>query len=48
MSGAAIESHPVKQLNKKYFAADQLSCIFKGFSWVLQLLYYIQKGTVSI
>ena len=31
-SGAAIESHPGKQLNKKYFATNQLHCIFKGFS----------------
>ena len=48
LSGAAIESHPGNQLNKKYFATNQLHCIFKGFSWVLHLLYYIQKGTISI
>ena len=48
LSGAAIESHPGNQLNKKYFATNQLHCIFKGFSWVLHLLYYIQKGTISL
>ena len=32
LSGAAIESHPGKQLNKKYFAANQLHFIFKEFS----------------
>ena len=48
LSGAAIESHTGNQLNKKYFATNQLHCIFKGFSWVLHLLYYIQKGTISI
>ena len=48
LSGAAIESHPGNQVNKKYFATNQLHCIFKGFSWVLHLLYYIQKGTIRI
>ena len=32
LSGAAIESHPGKQSNKKYFATNQLHCTFKGFS----------------
>ena len=31
LSGTAIESHPGKQLNKKYFATNQIHCIFKGF-----------------
>ena len=48
LSGTAFESHPGKQLNEKYFATNQIHCIFKGFAWVLQLLYYIQKGTASI
>ena len=39
LSGAAIESHTGNQLNKKYFATNQLHCIFKGFSLVLHLLY---------
>ena len=30
--GAAIKSNPGKQLNKKYFATNQLHWIFKGFS----------------
>ena len=32
LSGAAIESHPGNQENKKYFTTNQLHCIFKGFS----------------
>ena len=48
LSGAAIESHPGNQLNKKYFGTNQIHCIFKDFSWVLHLLYYIQKGTIRI
>ena len=32
LSGAAIESHPGNQVNKKYFTTNQLHCIFKGFS----------------
>ena len=44
LSTAAIESHPGKQL----FCYKSTSLRFKGFSWVLHLLYYIQKGTVSI
>ena len=50
LSGASIESHPEKLSNKKYFATNQLHCIFKGFSWVLQektqKLY--AEGTISI
>ena len=48
LSGAAIESRPEKQWNKKYFATNQLYCIFKRFAWVLYLLYYIQKGVTSL
>ena len=44
LSRAAIESHPGKQL----FCYKSTSLRFKGFSWVLHLLYYIQKGTISI
>ena len=34
LSGPAIEIHPGNQVNKKYFATNQLHCIFKGFSRV--------------
>ena len=44
LSRTAIESHPGKQL----FCYKSTSLRFKGFSWVLHLLYYIQKGTISL
>ena len=41
LSRAAIESHRGKLLNKKYFATNQLHCIFLMFclSFALTLLY---------
>ena len=43
LSGAAIESHLGNQVNKKYFATNQLHCTY-FFTQLLYFLYYIQKG----
>ena len=38
LSEAAIEGYFGKQLNKNYFATNQLQCICKCFAWVSHLL----------
>ena len=48
LSGAVIESHPGNNWVKNILLQINFTASFKGFSWVLHLLYYIQKGTISI